>query len=313
MYDTTKPYLDQIESIIKTTWDTPYVHVDETGIYRKRNLFTPEFHHTDGIGRKGEEHWRHRTFQAAVQDALAMNLNDFCLARAYPTTLCNHLFLPQDDHQAIEKIISYLAAECRMRHIAMTAGETAIHNNMNGMELSITMSGFKRSSRPNKFCEGDMLIGIASSGLHSNGFTKVYELLGDTLPSVLIAPTLIYFDIIGRIDREYNIHGMAHITGGAFTKLKRFLGHHDACIGRNHHLDPHPIFWELLKKGVSEKDMYTIFNCGIGFIFGVSPECVDGCLSMLQPTFKAAVVGNIISGIGKVHIQSKFSHKKFLY
>lgn len=318
MYDTTKPYIPEIERIIKTTWDTKYLRVEERGIHergvhRKPSICGPDFYHVDGIGTKGEDHWRERTFQAAVLDALAMNLNDFCLARAIPIAICDHIFLPKDDNEAILQIVSFLATECRMRHIAITAGETAICDTMKGMEISITMSGFKRNLRPNQFCDGDILIGIGSSGPHSNGFTKIHEVFGDQRPSTITTSTLIYFDVIDGIDRIFEIHGMAHITGGGFTKIKRFLGDHDAHIGRDHDLQPHPIFGDLLNKGIPEKDMYSIFNCGIGFIIGVDKDAVRGCLSMLMSQFKAVVIGNVIPGTGRVCIQSKFSDQTYIY
>lgn len=310
MYDTTKPYIERIEAIIRSTWDTKYLRVDATGI-QKKEFWQVDFHHTDGIGTKGADHWRDRTFHAAVQDALAMNLNDFCLARAIPTAICDHIFLPKDDHEAILEIISFLAAECRMRDIAITAGETAIHDNLNGLEISITMSGFKRSLKSNQFREGDILIGIASSGPHASGFTKIHELFNDAMPRVLTTPTLVYFDHINEIDHGIGIHGMTHITGGGFTKIKRFLGACDAHIGRHHHLGPHVIFWDLLAKGVLEKELYQTFNCGIGFIIGVDRSVVDACVSLLRPQFNVAVIGNVTSGTGNVHIASKFSRRTY--
>ncbi len=314
MYETTKPYIEKIEAIIRSTWDTKYLHVDVNGIYKKDRIYRYiiDFHHTDGIGTKGVDHWRERTFHAAVQDALAMNLNDFCLARAIPTAICDHILIPEDDHEAIVQIVSFLAAECRMRDIAITAGETAIHSNLKGLEISITMSGFKRNLEPNQFHEGDILIGIESSGPHANGFTKIHELFGDAMPRVLTAPTLVYFDYINKIDRVYGIHGMTHITGGGFTKIKRFLGSYDAHIGRQHHLQPHAVFWDLLAKGVPEKELYRTFNCGIGFIIGVDYHVADACVSILKTQFNAAVIGNVISGTGKVHIASMFSGKAYI-
>jgi len=315
MYDTAKPYIPEIERIMRTTWDTKYLRVDARGINRKAIICGPDFYHVDGIGTKGEDHWRERTFQAAVQDALAMNLNDFCLARAIPIAICDHIFLPRDDNKAILQIMSFLAAECRMRDIAITAGETAIHHNLRGLEISITMLGFRRNLAPNQFCDGDILIGIESSGAHSNGFTKIHEVFGDKMPptSMFITPTMIYFDVIDGIDRVFGIHGMTHITGGGFTKIKRFLGDHDAHIDRSNNLEPHLIFWDLLEKGVPEKDMYSIFNCGIGFVIGVDINIVSACLSILTSQFKAAVIGNVTQGTGKVHIQSKFSNQTYIY
>lgn len=318
MYDTTKPYISEIERIIRTTWDTKYLRVDERGIHKKKpfDYTAMFFDHVDGIGTKGMDHWRKRTFDAAVTDVLAMNLNDFCLARAIPTSLCDHIFLPTDDREAIVQIVSHLAAECNMRHIAITAGETAIHDNMNGMEISMMMSGFKRSVEPNQYRQGDILIGIGSSGAHASGFTRIHSVYDDweLLPESITTPTLIYIDVVDSIDRVFGIHGMTHITGGAFTKIKRFLGTCDAHIGRSHNLEPHSIFWDLLEKGIPEKEMYQTFNCGIGFVIGVPVVKKSVCLSTLKEAkFNADIIGNVTSGSGNVHIQSKFSDQEYIY
>lgn len=176
MYDTTKPYKKQIESLVKKTWHTS------------------EYHHTDGIGTKGIYHWQKRSFENAVIDALAMNLNDMALKRATPYALIDHLFVPKDDNFAIIEIIENLVEKCKKRNIAITGGETTIHNNMEGIEISITMLGFL-SGQPkiNKFRIDDAMIGIGSNGLHSNGFTKIRELYSNDFKPEFIKPTYIYF------------------------------------------------------------------------------------------------------------------------
>lgn len=309
MYDSTKPYKKEILKLIQKTWETPYVSV-KNHVVKKRFSF-PEYHHSDGIGTKGIYHWQKRTFKNAVLDVLAMNLNDLLLTNAKPYALLNHLFLPQDDKKAILEIITYLSKECKKREIAILGGETAIHNDMKGMELSITMLGFIARPKENKFKIGDVLIGIASNGLHSNGFTKVREIFGNKIKPEFIAPTFIYFDTIFPLLSKFDIHGMSHITGGAFTKLKDFLINADAIIKRNHKLKPQPVFKELHKKGVTDKEMYRTFNCGIGFILSVSPKEANKIVSRIKD-FKADIIGEIIPGTGKVKIKSAFSNKKII-
>jgi len=113
MYNPTKPYKDDLLQIIKSTWQSPYLEIEEGtySIFRKKFDFF-EVDHTDGIGSKGFYHWQQRTFKEVVLDALAMNLNDLALVRAIPYKLQNHLTLPTDDHSAIKEIITALAAEC---------------------------------------------------------------------------------------------------------------------------------------------------------------------------------------------------------
>jgi phosphoribosylformylglycinamidine cyclo-ligase len=302
-------YKNQILKLIQKTWETPYISV-KNQIVKKKFSFS-EYCHTDGIGTKGIYHWRKRTFKNAVLDALAMNLNDLLMMNARPYAVLNHLFLPRDDEKAILEIISQLSQECKKRKIAILGGETAIHNDVEGMELSITMLGFVKKPRENKFEIGDVLIGIESNGLHSNGFTKVREIFGKSFKKEFIKLTPIYFDEIYPLIEKFDIHGMVHITGGAFTKLKDLLNKADAIINRNHKLKPQPIFYEIQKRGVSEVQMYKIFNCGIGLILSVNPKEANNILSKIK-NFKADMIGEIIPGTGKLIIKSAFSNKKII-
>lgn len=312
MYNPTKPYKKQIIELIQQTWQTPYILIKK-GIIKKKFSY-PEYHHTDGIGTKGIYHWKKRSFKNAVIDALAMNLNDLALMRARPYAIINHLILPKEDEKAIIKLIYYLVEECKKRKIAISGGETAIHNNIEGLEISITMLGFVERPPLNKFKKGDILIGIESQGLHSNGFTKVREVFGNEYKEDFIRPTNIYLDTILSLNEHFEICGMVHITGGGFTKIKDFLSNNtDAIITKNHNLKPQKIFFELYKKGVSDKEMYRIFNCGIGFILGVNKKQAKEILKEIKKEFKADIIGEIKKGEGKIKIQSKFSNKEIEY
>lgn len=309
MYDPTKPYKNEILKLIKKTWNTPYFSIRNQII--KKKFFFLEYYHTDGIGTKGIYHWKKRTFKNAVLDALAMNLNDLILINARPCAILNHLFLPKDDRKAILEIINHLSRECRKRKIAILGGETAIHNDMEGIELSITMFGFIKKPRQNKFKIGDVLIGIASNGLHSNGFTKVREIFGNKIKQEFTHPTHIYFDTIFPLIKKINIHGMVHITGGAFTKIKDFLDKANAYLRKDHKLKPQPVFYEIYSKGVSDKAMYRTFNCGVGFVLSVSRKNVNKVLKEIKG-FKADIIGEIIPGNKKIIIESAFSNKKII-
>lgn len=307
MYNPVKPYKNKVLNLIKQTWDTPYISIQE-GIYpvlkRKQNY--PETDHTDGIGTKGFYHWQKKTFKNAVIDALAMNLNDLAMARAIPYKLQNHIIIPKDDHQAILEIISQLSKECKKRKIAITGGETSIHDNTEGLDISMTVSGFILKLKSNQFCIGDILIGIKSNGLHSNGFTKVREIFGSEFRPEFIIPTKIYIDQVLKLNKKIAINGLMHITGGAFTKLKQILPRNcNVIITKNHKLRPQKIFYELFKRGVSDKEMYKTFNCGIGFIFSVPPKN----LKKIKLADNMAIIGKVIQGHGKIKIESMFSDK----
>jgi phosphoribosylformylglycinamidine cyclo-ligase len=309
-YNPIKPTKQTILDAIKKTWQTTYLSVREGAypISQKRPRYRAFFEvdHTDGIGTKGFYHWRAGTFREAVIDALAMNLNDLALARAVPYKLQNHITAPMEDRRVVE-IVHALALECKKRKIAMTGGETSFHNNSDGLDISITVSAFIQNNRPNKFRCGDVLVGLKSNGLHANGFTKVRAIFGVRLRKEFTEPTAIYLDTILALDKRYNIHGMMHITGGAFSKLKDALHGNDALITRSHALSPQKIFKDIYSRGVSDKEMYTTFNCGIGFILSCSKKDAQAIVKKVP---NSAVIGTVIPGKGKVRIESAFSSSR---
>jgi len=314
-YDPTKPYKSSILKIIQETWDTPHLSVQQ-GLYPifQRKFSHPEVDHTDGIGTKGLYHWQARTFKEAVQDALAMNLNDLALARAIPYKLQNHLVVPGEDEEIIREIIQELATECKKRNIAMTGGETSGGEISSKAEspllgLTITLSGFVPEQKENLFRPGDILFGMKSNGLHANGLTKIRELFGEKPREEFIIPTKIYYDDIMKLNNVIDIHGMMHITGGAFTKLKDIAKDVDVHIRQNEHLKPQNIFFQIYKKGVSDEEMYQTFNCGIGFVFSTG----TGDAKNIPEEFEAYPIGEIIPGTGAITINSAFNDTAVRY
>lgn len=310
MYNPTKPYKHQILKLIQSTWKTPYVKV-EKGLYPifKKNFSSWEVQHTDGIGTKGLYHWKQRTFNSAVLDALAMNFNDLAMVGAIPYAIQNHIVLPKDDHKAILDIIKKLVSECTKRNIAMTGGETSIHSDVQGMDISITVSAFIKHRRENTCKIGDVLIGLPSNGLHSNGITKVREIYGKRYRREFTEPTAIYLEEILNLLKNHRVNGMMHITGGAFTKLKDILNGADAVISQPRKLSPKKIFRDLYARGVSNKIMYSTFNCGVGFILSVPKESLFSTLAELK---NAAVIGEVTRGNNQVRIRSAFNGKSIV-
>lgn len=306
MYNPTKPYKREILKLIESTWNTPYVRV-ERGVYPliERKFSYPEVDHTDGIGTKGFYHWKAGTLGSAVIDALAMNLNDLALVRAIPFKLSNHITVPVEDKRVF-KIIQAMVIECRKRNIAMVGGENSFHNNIEGLDISMTVSGFVKNPQPNMCHVGDVIIGLKSSGIHSNGFTKVRSVFGNEMRKEFTIPTAIYLDQILKITEMYTVHGMMHITGGAFTKLKDILGKADAVISCPKKLKPQEIFQIMYMKGLSNKTMYSTFNCGIGFVLSAPREEVKKILSHLK---NAEIIGEVTRGNGQVLITSAFNGK----
>ncbi|MBI2673957.1 MAG: hypothetical protein HYX23_01605 [Candidatus Zambryskibacteria bacterium] len=265
--------------------------------------------HTDGIGTKGLYHWQKRTFDNAVMDALAMNLNDLAMVGAIPYAIQNHIVLPKDDHGAILDIVKNLADECRKRKIAMTGGETSIHSDLQGMDISITVSAFIKFPQKNQCRVGDVLIGLPSSGLHSNGVTKVRELFKKQYRKEFTEPTKVYIDEVLSVLAKHKVNGMMHITGGAFTKLKDILNNTNVIISYPKKWVP-SIFHDIYTKGVPNKVMYSTFNCGIGFVLSIPKSEAYQVLRKLKKSF---VIGKVVKGGGAVHITSAFNDREFVF
>lgn len=310
MYDTTKPYTKNIKEMIRLTWNTPYLSVKE-GIYPIQREKIPEsvlrIEHTDGIGTKGVYHWNGQTYENAAIDSLAMNLNDMAMARAVPYKLQNHIIVPEE--RGINESISKLCEECLLREIAITGGETSIQNNIKGMDISLTVSGFVFKEMENKIVPGDYIVGLPSSGIHSNGFTKVREIFGVEFRKEFVEPTRIY-DEVYEISDRFDVHGMMHITGGAFTKLKGIIGKSNIEIFQDHILNPQKIFYEIYGRGVNDSDMYKTFNCGIGFVISLPEEESEDMISEYP---KTDIIGKAVSGNGNIRIKSAFSDKLLEY
>ena len=295
MYNTTKPYTDKILKIIE----------------RCRGKIPAS---TDGVGTKGIYHWQQKTFRNAVLDALAMNLNDMAVIKAKAIGLHNHIMIPEDDEKAILEIVGNFAEECEKRNISIYSGETSIHDNLKGLEISVSVAGEyvdKNIKDKNTFEADDILLGIKSSGLHSNGFTKVREVFAGEFRKEFIEPTLIYYDSIIKLIRSFDVHGMCHITSGAYAKIKKLIGNADIEI-KKHSLKPQDIFYELYSKGISDEEMYKTFNCGICFILFIPEKNSEEILKFLNQDFESGIIGRVNRGNGKIKIESMFSDKKIV-
>jgi phosphoribosylformylglycinamidine cyclo-ligase len=317
MYDVTKPYKTQILEMIRTTWaDARYTEavLDVQALCQPYPLHVPVYlasmclDHMDGIGTKGLFHWERRTFRQAAQDAFAMNLNDLAVSRAEPVKMLDHIVLPEDDHEAVLMVVDELARLCREYRLALVGGETSVQDTMRGMDVTVAMSGVCRKNYGNAFRPGDALVGIASSGLHSNGFTKVRQVLGDIFRPEYVVPTRLYWRQAQEACKG-DVRGMCHVTGGAFTKLLPYLPNATARITRKHGLLPQAIFRELHAEGVTDAEMYKTFNCGVGYILGVPTKRAGDICRLVG----GEVIGEVTKGERSVVIDSMFSGESVTY
>ena len=325
-YDSTKPFTEKILKMIQETWPVsgPFTieKVKNNVIIKKDPSFWEDYlevDKTDGIGTKGSLHWKMKTFSFAAQDAFAMNANDLIRIGAEPYRLQNHIMLEEENEDAIISIVKSLVELCKKHKIAITGGETAILNTIDGLEIGITMIGkVKRKEVIRSNIQiGDKLIGLASNGIHSNGITFARKIISDDEFKELTKPTEIYIDGIKKVLEKYrkDIHGMIHVTGGAFNKIKDVINNNvNVVIERNHEIKPQPIFNFLKENGnLPDEQMYRLFNNGVGFIIVVDEGESENVLDTIKKYHGADIIGFVENGSGLVKIESQFSNKKVVF
>ena len=262
---------------------------------------------TDGVGTKLKLAFEMDKHDTIGVDAVAMCVNDVLAQGAEPLVFLDYVAVGHNEPKKIEAIVSGVAEGCRQAGCALVGGETAEMPGMyEGGEYDIagfTVGVVERSRLidGSKVKTGDVLVGIASSGVHSNGFSlvrKVFnidadpdvlfstpaELGGKTLGEALLAPTKIYVKPVLKVLEEVDVKGISHITGGGFYEnIPRSLK--KGCCARINKADVRtPALFHLMQKvgGISEHDMFNTFNMGVGMVLTVPAEQADKALEILH-------------------------------
>ncbi len=274
--------------------------------------------HSDGVGTKSIIAQEMNRLDIAGWDAVAMNVNDVVVDGAKPLILVDYIALPRSDPELTRQVLKGIEDACRYANVLLLGGETAIMPDLvNYVDVSCTVLAVKLFN-PEKPTRNDIVIGIESSGLHANGYTLVRRLLlskfslndyiseiEDVLGNALIKPTMIYSNLILELYERKLIKVAAHITGGAYTKLKRILPDNlDIVIEPP---EPPRIFKFIQKVGnIDDYEMYRVFNMGIGMIVITSEDNIDHTVKVIERNnLKAFTLGKILEGSGKVRIKLK--------
>ena len=275
---------------------------------------------TDGVGTKLKIAFAMGKHDTIGIDAVAMCVNDVLAQGAEPLIFLDYVAVGKNKPAVVEAIVSGVAEGCRQAGCALVGGETA---EMPGMysEDDYDIAGFTVGAVEkdklidcSKVAPGDVLIGIASSGVHSNGFSLVrkiiydnnldlnqkYEGTGDkTLGELLLTPTKIYVKPVLEILKNADVHGIAHITGGGFDEnIPRILPEGCGVLINEGSWEIPEIFKILEKYGkVPHREMFNIFNMGIGMVLAVEPHDVATVIKILTEWGeKASVIGHVIPG-----------------
>jgi phosphoribosylformylglycinamidine cyclo-ligase len=275
---------------------------------------------TDGVGTKIKLAFVMDRHDTVGIDCVAMCVNDVACAGGEPLFFLDYIACGKNYPEKIATIVRGVAEGCRQAGAALIGGETAEHPGLMP-EDEYDLAGFAVGVADEKnlitgadIKPGDALIGLASSGIHSNGFSLVrkvfdmtresldtyYDELGCTLGEALIAPTKIYVLALKSVrDAGVKIKGCSHITGGGFYEnIPRMLPEDiDAVIVKDSYEIP-PIFKLLQEKGgIEEKMMYNTYNMGLGMVFAVDPDDVKKTLAAVRAAGERAyIVGHCEAG-----------------
>lgn len=276
---------------------------------------------TDGVGTKLKIAFAMDKHDTIGIDAVAMCVNDIVVQGAEPLFFLDYLACDKVVPEKIEAIVAGIAEGCSQSGCALIGGETA---EMPGMysEGEYDIAGFtvgvvdkSKIVNGSRIAPGDTVIGLASSGVHSNGFSLVRKLLleeagyaltdklpelgGASLGDVLLTPTKLYVKPVLSLLEKVDVKGMAHITGGGFIEnIPRVLPE-GVNVEINYGSWPIlPIFDLLQKKGnVSNRDMFTTFNMGIGLVIVVAEDQAEAAVGALKQAGETPyVIGKVTEG-----------------
>ena len=281
---------------------------------------------TDGVGTKLKLAFALDKHDTVGIDAVAMCVNDVLAQGAEPLFFLDYVAIGHNIPAKVEAIVAGVAEGCRQAGCALVGGETA---EMPGMysdgeyDIAGFTTGVVEKSQlidGTKVKVGDVLVGISSSGVHSNGFSLVRKIvadanlsLGQSIPEfgsralgeVLLTPTRIYVRQVLDVIRQCDVHGICHVTGGGFDEnLPRVLQDGQAIEIQEGSWEILPVF-KMLEKwgGVPHREMFNIFNMGIGMVVVLDASEAERAIGILEGHGeKAQVIGRVVEGNKNVTI-----------
>ena len=275
---------------------------------------------TDGVGTKIKLAFLLDKHDTIGIDAVAMCVNDIICAGAQPLFFLDYIAIGKNVPEKVAEIVAGIAEGCVQSGCALIGGETAEHPGLMPIDeydvagFSVGMVDKKNLIDGSKLKAGDVLIGLRSTGVHSNGFSLVrkifgidentinatYPELGDkTLGETLLTPTRIYVKPILALMNEIEVKAISHITGGGFYEnIPRMLTDGLTAKIKKDNIPVLPIFNLMQRVGnIPEHDMYNTFNMGVGMITAVAKEDAEKALEVLKANGEDAVIlGEVIEG-----------------
>lgn len=278
---------------------------------------------TDGVGTKLKLAFHLNKHDTVGVDLVAMSVNDILVQGAEPLFFLDYFACGKLDVNTAATVIKGIAAGCEQAGCALIGGETAEMPSMypdGEYDLAGFAVGAVEKSQiidGSKIQPGDVILGLASSGIHSNGFSLVRKIIdvanpdlsadfdGRSLGDALMAPTRIYVKPLLALMASMEVRGMAHITGGGLVEnVPRVLGDKLTAIL---HKDSWPLpklfSWLQQHGGVADAEMHRVFNCGIGMVVVVSQENAAAAIAQLQ------AAGETVYQIGEIRARQGDEHQ----
>ncbi|MEM2270535.1 MAG: phosphoribosylformylglycinamidine cyclo-ligase [Nitrososphaerota archaeon] len=279
--------------------------------------------HADGVGTKALLASRPEDYRCIGVDAVAMNVNDLVCVGARPVAFLDYIAMSRPDPDAVSAVLEGISEGCRESGARLVGGETAVMPDVFSDERTVDVVGFAAGTPVSpafrrRVKEGDVLVGLESSGLHANGFSLVRKVLlggdarradevasslGRTLRDELMRPTRIYVrPVLRLLIRGPRPTGMAHVTGGGFLKLRRLVAGKRLRVNVDSLPEPPKIFRVIQEEGKIEwSEMCRTFNMGVGMVLAFREVDVDEALKKLRGMgYGTAVIGSVERGEGVI-------------
>ena len=304
------------------TFKKKYV-LDEIGFFSGFFKFPSNFKNpvivssTDGVGTKILISQILDNYSTIGIDLVGMNVNDVSVSGAKVLFLLDYIAVGELKGKREREIMDGIVKGCNLSDCALLGGEIAQMKDVygkDGFDLAAFCVGVVEKNKivdGRKIKKGDIIVGISSNGIHSNGFSlirkifkkkdyeKYYEELGNTLGEELLKPTFIYSPLLYKLAENNLIKGASHITGGGIRgNLVRVLRDNFKCVIEKKKWDV-PVIFEIIRKEgkISEREMFDVFNMGLGLILIVSPLKIERVIKTIKKQkFVPYIIGEVKEG-----------------
>jgi phosphoribosylformylglycinamidine cyclo-ligase len=268
---------------------------------------------TDGVGTKLKLALKFNTLNLIGKDLVAMVVNDIITCGATPLFFLDYYATGELSLETASSIIDGIIDGCNIANISLIGGETAemplLYKNgdFDLAGFGIGIINREKIIKPNMVSVGDVIIGINSSGPHSNGYSIInqvfdFDNISNELIVDLLTPTKIYVDVIKELVSELDINGIAHITGGGITEnIPRILPEYTTAYISLSSWDIPEVFWNIHEAAnITLDELLRVFNCGIGMCIIVDKEDCDRALEIINNNNEVGtIIGNVIKGKNK--------------